>query len=261
MKMDTPQTLRMPPDGPIQGPSRRQQSIARFLTMLLLGLALQSADPFNFLTYTERKTLDLFSFVMGPELRSDWNEEMAVVLIDGPPVLSSFDLAAIDHFAPTGKPQRRHGFGRANDCQFQQHRELVHPVPPKGFAPRCTNIPAGSRGACASGRAHPPLIDPAIQLPTAHDRPKRDFLAQPGDRATNVQKQGQPRVGAGIEHLVRKSVIPQQPLAFGIGNTLAIHLKPRGLFAAAIGRCRVALKSETRRVRGYFLPLIMRFHC
>jgi len=25
--------------------------------------------------------------------------------------------------------------------------------------------------------------------------------------------------------------------------------------------CRVALKSETRRVRGYFLPLIMRFHC
>ncbi len=26
-------------------------------------------------------------------------------------------------------------------------------------------------------------------------------------------------------------------------------------------KCRVALKSETRRVRGYFLPLIMRFHC
>jgi hypothetical protein len=25
--------------------------------------------------------------------------------------------------------------------------------------------------------------------------------------------------------------------------------------------CRVALKSETRRVRGYFLPLIMRFDC
>ena len=28
-----------------------------------------------------------------------------------------------------------------------------------------------------------------------------------------------------------------------------------------IGGCRVALKSETRRVRGYFLPLIMRFDC
>ena len=28
-----------------------------------------------------------------------------------------------------------------------------------------------------------------------------------------------------------------------------------------VGSCRVALKSETRRVRGYFLPLIMRFHC
>ena len=26
-------------------------------------------------------------------------------------------------------------------------------------------------------------------------------------------------------------------------------------------KCRVTLKSETRRVRGYFLPLIMRFHC
>ncbi|WP_084619021.1 CHASE2 domain-containing protein [Thalassobaculum salexigens] len=99
MKMDTPQTLRMPPDGPIQGPSRRQQSIARFLTMLLLGLALQSADPFNFLTYTERKTLDLFSFVMGPELRSDWNEEMAVVLIDDVFVEnhSQWPMPYIDH--------------------------------------------------------------------------------------------------------------------------------------------------------------------
>lgn len=32
-------------------------------------------------------------------------------------------------------------------------------------------------------------------------------------------------------------------------------------FGIADAACRVALKSETRRVRGYFLPLIMRFHC
>lgn len=72
----------MPPGGPVQGASRRQQYFARFLTMLLLGLTLQSIDPFGFLQYTERKTLDLFSFVMGPELPVTWNEEMAVVLID-----------------------------------------------------------------------------------------------------------------------------------------------------------------------------------
>lgn len=34
-----------------------------------------------------------------------------------------------------------------------------------------------------------------------------------------------------------------------------------GVLYRQILGCRVALKSETRRVRGYFLPLIMRFDC
>lgn len=35
----------------------------------------------------------------------------------------------------------------------------------------------------------------------------------------------------------------------------------RDTVVLGMGGCRVALKSETRRVRGYFLPLTMRFDC
>ena len=82
METDTTQTLRTPSEAPPRASSRPRQFVARFLTMLLLGLTLQSIDPFGFLQYTEKKTLDLFNFVMGAELPSRWNEEMAVVLID-----------------------------------------------------------------------------------------------------------------------------------------------------------------------------------
>ena len=61
---------------------KARQCFAHFLTMLLLGLLLQHFDPFGFLNYTEKKTLDFFNFVLGPELPSTWNEEFSVVLID-----------------------------------------------------------------------------------------------------------------------------------------------------------------------------------
>ncbi|WP_218012928.1 hypothetical protein, partial [Pelagimonas phthalicica] len=44
-------------------------------------------------------------------------------------------------------------------------------------------------------------------------------------------------------------------------TALQIPIIPAVECGAGNTQCRVALKSETRRVRGYFLPLIMRFHC
>ncbi|WPZ34849.1 CHASE2 domain-containing protein [Thalassobaculum sp. OXR-137] len=99
MNTDTTEIARASPQSPPRPADRRRRYFARFLTMLLLGLTLQSIDPFGFLQYTEKKTLDLFSFMMGPELPSTWNQEMAVVLIDDVFVEthSKWPMPYIDH--------------------------------------------------------------------------------------------------------------------------------------------------------------------
>ncbi|MDF1794760.1 MAG: CHASE2 domain-containing protein, partial [Thalassobaculaceae bacterium] len=82
MPMDDAQALEtaplrmQPPFG-----DRFRTGLARFLAMIALGLTL-AQDPFGFFSYTEQKTMDLFTFLAAPTVPSAWNEELTVVIID-----------------------------------------------------------------------------------------------------------------------------------------------------------------------------------
>lgn len=51
--------------------------------MVLIGLTAMTFNFFDFLENTEEATLDLFSFMAGPKIPTNYNEEFSVVLVDG----------------------------------------------------------------------------------------------------------------------------------------------------------------------------------
>jgi hypothetical protein len=102
-----------------------RRGLARFVGMVLIGWFALTLNLFDFLTYTEEVTLDIFNIVYGSELPNEYDEELSVVLIDDKYVInhSQWPLPFHEHAKILGKILKHEPKAVFIDLLFTQDRD------------------------------------------------------------------------------------------------------------------------------------------